>query len=117
MSKGEPMKRRSFLKKAAAGLAAGTVAAPAITVIAGGQPVSMEEPEPGRFVCDLPPRSGPVLSGAQITPFYCAQPSPVASSGGFTTPLDRPTSATSPLRRTVGKTSKPAAGGAPSLAM
>ena len=30
MSKGEPMKRRSFLKKAAAGLAAGTVAAPAI---------------------------------------------------------------------------------------
>ena len=32
MSKGEPMKRRSFLKKAAAGLAAGTVAAPAIAL-------------------------------------------------------------------------------------
>ena len=37
--------------------------------------------------------------------------------GGLGTPLDRPTSATGPRRRKVGKTSKSRAGGWPSPAM
>ena len=34
-----------------------------------------------RLVVTNAPRSGPVLSGAQVTPFYCATPQPVAASG------------------------------------
>lgn len=54
--------RRAIARRG--GEAAPAVAGPAITVIAGGQKVAMEETEPGRFVCDLPPRSGPVRIGA-----------------------------------------------------
>jgi len=34
-----------------------------------------------RLVVTNAPRSGPVLSGAQVTPFYCATPQPVAAAG------------------------------------
>lgn len=35
----------------------------------------------GRLVVNNSPRSGPVLSGAQVVPFYCATPTPQAASG------------------------------------
>lgn len=42
------------------------------------------EPALGTLVLTNAPRSGPILSGAQVTPFYCATPTPQPGSG--TTP-------------------------------
>jgi hypothetical protein len=55
-----------------------------VTGLAAGQNVlrATTTDSPGaRLVVTNAPRSGPVISGAQVTPFYCATPTPQAASG------------------------------------
>jgi hypothetical protein len=45
------------------------------------QAIPKQGPRGARLTITNAPRSGPVLSGAQVTPFYCATPQPQAQSG------------------------------------